>query len=177
MPTFSGDISNAFGSQTNALADLNPADIESFEVLKDGAATAIYGSRGANGVILITTKSGKRGEAKINYNGFIGFNEAANRFQLLNADEFIQISNEKFASAGIAPQAFPGPDNVDTDWQDEVLQRGLAQSHNLSISGGTNDVQYFFSLGYMDQEGATTNNELRRYSARANVDFRANDWI
>lgn len=177
VPIETGDFSGPGNVESNALADINPADIESYEVLKDGAATAIYGSRAANGVILITTKTGQAGKPEVNYNMFMGFNEAENRFDLLNADEFIRISNEKFAAAGIAPQAFPGPDNVDTDWQDEVLRRGFVQNHALSFKGGSEAVQYFVSLGYADQEGATVGNAQRRYSARANIDYNAKDWF
>ncbi len=180
VPINTGELSAlpSIGSgQTNALTDLNPADIASYEVLKDGAATAIYGSRAANGVILITTKRGKAGKAKIEYNTYVGFNEAANRLEVLNAEEFIQISNEKFASAGIAPQAFPGPNNDDTDWQDEVLRKGAVQSHALSFSGASEKVNYYFSLGYSTQEGATDGNELTRYSTRANIDYNASKWV
>lgn len=177
VPITSGELSAFTGGQTNALSDLNPADIDSYEILKDGAATAIYGSRAANGVILITTKKGVKGKAKINYSNYFGFNEAANRFELLNAEEFIQISNEKFASAGIAPQAFPGPNNEDTDWQDEILRKGAIQNHAFNISGGTEDINYYFSLGYADQEGAVDGNNLTRYSARANVDYKASEWL
>ena len=176
VPMTTGNLS-AFANQNNALADLNPADIASYEILKDGAATAIYGSRAANGVVLITTKSGRKGEVRVNYNFFAGFNETANRFDLLNAEEFIQISNEKFASAGLPPQAFPGDNNVDTDWQDEIFRRGFVQNHGLSVSGGTESVRYYFSLGYSDQEGSTTNNSITRYSTRANVDYSAAKWL
>ncbi len=175
VPIETGNFSEV--AENNALADLNPSDIESYEVLKDGAATAIYGSRAANGVILITTKTGQAGKPEVNYNMFAGFNEAANRFDLLNAEEFVQISNEKFASAGIAPQAFPGPGNVDTDWQDEVLRTGFVQNHALSFRGGSDAVQYFVSLGYADQEGSTVRNSIKRYTARANIDYNGKDWF
>lgn len=178
VPIQTGELSGFAAGQLNGLADLNPSDIASYEVLKDGAATAIYGSRASNGVILITTKSGtKSGAPKIGYSMTIGTNETANRFDLLNAEEFILISNEKFASAGLTPQAFAGPGNVDTDWQDEIYRRGIVQNHNLNITGGDESVSYFFSVGLSDQEGAIDNNELQRYSARANIDYNANDWL
>ena len=177
VPVQSGELS-AFGGQLNALADLNPNDIESYEVLKDGAATAIYGSRAANGVILITTKSGgKAKKPQIGYSFTYGVNQTANRFDLLNAEEFILISNEKFASAGLPPQAFAGDNNVDTDWQDEIYRVGRVQSHNLNFAGGGEDLSYYFSVGYSDQEGAIDRNELNRYSARANLDYTANEWL
>ncbi len=178
VPIQSGEFSAFAAGQLNGLADINPNDIESYEVLKDGAATAIYGSRASNGVILITTKSGsKSGKPQINYSMTIGANQVANRFDLLNAEEFITISNEKFASAGLPPQAFPGDNNEDTDWQDEIYRTGIVQQHNLNITGGNENLSYFFSVGMSDQEGAIDQNSLQRYSARANMDYTANDWL
>lgn len=161
-----GDVT-AVTASTNPLANINPADIESFEVLKDGSATAIYGSRAANGVIIITTKRGASGVARIDYSTSIGFNEAANRFDLLTGDQFVEIANEKLTNAGNDELAFPGEN---TDWQDYVLRRGTVQQHNLSIRGGSDATQYFFSLGLSDQESAVRQNDLSRYSFRANVD-------
>jgi TonB-linked SusC/RagA family outer membrane protein len=175
VPIETGNFSDV--SDNNGLADINPNDIESFEVLKDGAATAIYGSRAANGVILITTKGGKEGKASLNYDFYAGFNETANRFDLLNAEEFVTISNEKFATRGTAPQAFAGPDNVDTDWQDVIFRRGFVQSHNLGINGGSETAQYYVSANYMTQEGAIVNNSIERYSLRANLDYTGVDWF
>ena len=176
VPMLDGNPSGV--AESNALGDLNPNDIESYQVLKDGAATAIYGSRAANGVILITTKNGKVGKAKINYDFQAGTNSAARRFDLLNADEFIAISNEKFATSGLfTPQALPGPNNVDTDWQDVIFRSGFFQNHNLNISGASDQVSYYFSGGYMNQEGAVVNNSLERYTMRANVDYTGVDWM
>lgn len=165
-------------AESNALGDINPNDIESYQVLKDGAATAIYGSRAANGVILITTKSGKSGKVNINYDFQAGVNSTAKRLEVLNADEFIAISNEKFATSGLfTPQALPGPDNVNTDWQDVIFRSGFYQNHNLNISGGSEQVSYYFSGGYMSQEGAVVNNSLDRYSMRANIDYNGVEWM
>jgi TonB-linked SusC/RagA family outer membrane protein len=165
VPVVDADRSAVIGS--NPLANINPADIESFEVLKDGSATAIFGSRAANGVILITTKRGSTGKAQVNYNTAFGFNEAQNRFDLLNGDDFVTIANERRANANQSPLANPG---VNTDWQDLILRRGFTQQHNLSISGGSEATKYFFSLGFTDQESAIDVNDLRRYSFRGNVD-------
>lgn len=153
---------------SNPLANINPADIESFEVLKDGSATAIFGSRAANGVILITTKRGSSGKAVVNYNTSIGFNEAQNRFDLLNGNDFVTIANERRTNANQAPLA--NVSDVNTDWQDLILRRGFTQQHNLSISGGSDATKYFFSMGFTEQESALQLNDLRRYSFRANVD-------
>ncbi len=175
VPAIDGNGSGL--TENNALGDINPADIASYEILKDGAATAIYGSRAANGVILITTKTGKSGEARITYSGQFGVNTVASRFDLLDANEFIRISNEKFATAGTAPQAFPGDNNENTDWQDVIFRSGAVINHNLSISGGNSGTRYYFSAGYMDQEGALERNNLKRYTLRANVDYTGVKWL
>jgi TonB-linked SusC/RagA family outer membrane protein len=161
----------------NPLGDINPNDIASVDVLKDGAATAIYGSRAANGVILITTKRGKSGKPKINYDFQTGVNTIAKRFDVLNANEFIAINNEKFATTNTAPQAFAGPGNVDTDWQKVIFHNGIMQNHNLSLSGGSEDISYYMSAGYMKQEGATVGNSVSRYSMRANIDYNGVKWL
>ncbi|REG84031.1 SusC/RagA family TonB-linked outer membrane protein [Algoriphagus antarcticus] len=165
VPVVSSDRSAV--NDSNPLANINPADIASFEVLKDGSASAIYGSRAANGVILITTKRGAEGKAKVSYNTSMGINTAVETFALLSGDEFVTIANEKRTNANQSPLANPG---VNTDWQDLVFRQGFVQQHNLSISGGSAATKYFFSLGFTDQESAVRPNELSRYSFRANVD-------
>lgn len=152
---------------SNPLANINPADIESFEVLKDGSATAIFGSRAANGVILITTKRGSSGKAKVTFNTSMGINEEVERFELLTGDEFVTIANEKRTNANQSTLANPG---VNTDWQDLIFRKGFTQQHNLSIAGGSDATKYFFSLGYTDQESPIRPNELKRYAFRANID-------
>lgn len=179
MPVNSVD--NSAVISTNPLADINPNDIESFEVLKDGSATAIYGSRGANGVILITTKKGRKGDgAKVEYNNYFGWSNTFKQFGVLNADQFVQIQNEKFANAGIAPQAFAMTQNgkpVNTDWQKEIFRTGFVQNHALSLSGASDKTSYFFSVGWTDQKGAAVSNELQRYTVRANFDHKATKWL
>lgn len=165
VPVVDSDRSNAIAS--NPLANINPADIQSYEVLKDGSATAIYGSRAANGVILITTKRGQTGKAQVNYNMSVGVNEAVEQFDLLTGDEWVPIANEKRANANASPLANPG---VNTNWQDAVLRSGTTQQHNLSISGGSEATKYFFSLGFTDQESVVKTNDLKRYAFRANID-------
>jgi TonB-linked SusC/RagA family outer membrane protein len=151
----------------NPLSNINPADIDSYEVLKDGSATAIYGSRAANGVILITTKRGRSGKAQVNYNSNFGINEDVNRFDLLTGDQWVTIANEKRSNLGQSALANPG---VNTDWQSAVLRRGATQQHNLSISGGSDATKYFFSAGFTDQESAIRSNDLKRYAFRSNID-------
>jgi TonB-linked SusC/RagA family outer membrane protein len=176
VPIFSGDVGGFTSS--NSLADINPTDIESFEVLKDGASTAIYGSRAAGGVILITTKKGKTGQANFTYDGYYAIGKVSKKYDQLNANEFIEIANERLVAAGNAPQAFPLSDGnggfVDTDWQDYLFRTATQQNHNVSASGGTEKAKYYFSLGYSDQEGIIISNSLTRYSLKANFDQKVN---
>ncbi|WP_238531715.1 SusC/RagA family TonB-linked outer membrane protein [Nitritalea halalkaliphila] len=169
VPIVNADRAANFAS--NPLAQINPADIESFEVLKDGSATAIFGSRAANGVILITTKKGQTGKAQVDYNVSVGFNEEINRFDLLNGDQFVEIANETRRNAGLSELARPG---VNTDWQDHIFRRGFVQQHNLSVRGGSEATKYFFSVGFTEQEGALQANDLTRYTFRGNVDHDIN---
>jgi TonB-dependent starch-binding outer membrane protein SusC len=176
VPSLSGNVGGF--TSANALADINPNDIESIDILKDGAATAVYGSRAANGVILITTKRGKNG-TQFNYDGFGAVANVSKRFDLLNADQFIEIANERYRNAGVtAINAVQTPDGsggfVNTDWQDYVFRRAMQQNHALSASGGTDKTKYYFSLGYSDQKGAIVANSLDRLSLRANVDQKIN---
>jgi TonB-dependent starch-binding outer membrane protein SusC len=172
VPVVNADRAANFPS--NPLAQINPADIASYEVLKDGAATAIFGSRAANGVILITTKSGVRGAAQVDYSVSVGWNEEVDRFDLLNGDQFVQIANEKRRNANLSDLALPG---VNTNWQDYVFRKGMVQQHNLSIRGGSDKTKYFFSVGFSDQEGYIKANELTRYSFRSNVDHSIGERI
>ncbi|AMM51303.1 TonB-dependent receptor [Rufibacter sp. DG15C] len=173
VPASSGNV-GAFTS-VNALADINPNDIESFEILKDGAATAIYGSRASNGVILITTKQGKQGQLKFNYDGWTGWSEATELHDLLNAEQFVEIQNEKYRNAGSAePAKFDG---TNTNWNDYVYRRAFQQSHTISASAGTERTKYYVSLGYSDQEGIAVANSLNRYSLRANLNQKVSNKI
>lgn len=178
IPVISGDVGGF--TSVNALADINSNDIESLEVLKDGAATAIYGSRAANGVVLITTKRGKSG-VQFNYDGWTAIANISSRFDLLNADQFVTIANERFTNAGQTPQAKATPDGsggfIDTDWQDAVFQQSVQQSHSVSASGGTDKTKYFMSLGFTDQKGAIVSNSLRKYSFRANLDQKITNFL
>ncbi|RNL50779.1 SusC/RagA family TonB-linked outer membrane protein [Pedobacter jejuensis] len=176
VPIVSGDVGGFTSS--NALGDINPNDIESFEVLKDGASTAIYGSRAAGGVILITTKKGKAGQSTFTYDGYYAVGKVSKRYDQLNAAEFIEIANERLVAAGNLPQAFSMPDGqggiVDTDWQDFLFRTATQQNHSVSASGGTDKAKYYFSLGYSDQEGVIIANSLKRYSIKANFDQKVN---
>lgn len=161
----------------NLLADINPADIESVEVLKDGAAAALYGSQAVNGVIVITTKKGRSGAARVNYSGTFGFSKPYKKLDLLSGNEFVTIANEKLAAAGQAAQAF-NPKNINTDWQ-SVIFRSTARSqiHNFSIESGTDKTKLYLSFNYSDQQGLVITNRARRYGVRANVDQKVGSWL
>lgn len=182
IPVFTGNIS-AGGAAANALGDINPADIESMEILKDGSATAIYGSRAANGVILITTKKGGRdqGQYRLTYNTYAGIAQPVRLFDLLNADEFVTINNEKRANraqSAIASSTGSKPGTFDTDWQSAVLRSSAFQmDHNMALTGATDKTNYYFSIGYSDQEGIAKPNEMQRYSLRGNVDQKVAKWL
>ncbi|MCA1745332.1 MAG: SusC/RagA family TonB-linked outer membrane protein, partial [Bacteroidales bacterium] len=143
-------------SSDNPLSSINPADIVSMDVLKDASATAIYGSRAANGVILVTTKRGKAGEARVTYDGYVGFQEMPTKLDLLNLTEYAVHKNAR-ADAGIVTRDnyFVRDDllGTGTDWQDELFQTALMHSHNLGISGGSEKSTYSMGIGYLDQEG------------------------
>jgi TonB-linked SusC/RagA family outer membrane protein len=174
VPIFTGDIGGY--ANTNALGDINPADIESMEILKDGSATAIYGSRAANGVILITTKKGKGGRFIANYNTYMGSLQPIQTLSLLKTKDFITIQNEKRTNRGAALWA--AGDTYDTDWQKAVLRSSALQiDHNLSLSGSTDKTNYYFSMGYNKQEGVAIANEQIKYNIRANVEQKVKSWL
>jgi TonB-linked SusC/RagA family outer membrane protein len=175
-PVIDGGFSGV--ANTNALADINPADVESVEVLKDGAAAAIYGSRAANGVLLITTRKGRAGRSNVNYSATFGFSNPYNSFDLLNAQEFVSIANEKFTNAGQTAQAFMNSENTNTDWQAFIYNKNAAsQIHNLSVDGGNDRSNYYLSLNYAKQEGLVRTNNLQRYAIRANLSHKVNKWF
>lgn len=173
VPIYSGDVGGV--SSTNGLADINPEDIESFDVLKDGAATAIYGSRAANGVILITTKSGKKGALKVSYSSVFGVASATKKYDLLETPDFITISNEKRSNLGQAPWAVGSAFN--TDWQSAVLRNAPQSTHNLNFSGGSDKTKYYLSLGLSDLDGINLSNSMKKYSIRTNIDQDINKWL
>ena len=174
MPVTSGNIAEGSASY-NAMTDINPSDIESVEILKDGAATAIYGSRAANGVVLITTKKGKVGQTKVTYDGMFTVASAAKKHKLLNAKEFVTIQNELWGNWGMESPA--KETGVDTDWMDEIFRTGFQHSHTINASGGTEKSQYYFSLGFTNQEGIILSNDLRRFNVKGNLTQDLNKWV
>jgi TonB-linked SusC/RagA family outer membrane protein len=175
IPIYSGDIGGV--SSTNGLADINPEDIESFDVLKDGAATAIYGSRAANGVILITTKSGKKGTLKVTYSTVFGVASATKKYDLLQTPDFITISNEKRSNLSPAGSPWAAGTTYNTDWQSAVLRNAPQTTHNLNFSGGSDKTKYYLSLGLTDLDGINLANDMKKYSIRANIDQDINKWL
>lgn len=162
------------------MATLNPNDIESIDVLKDASAQAIYGSQAANGVIIITTKKGKVGEGKVNYDAYYGQQEVAKRLDLMNLREFAQYQNEVAPSLGLVPsQEFKDPSVLGegTDWQEAMFRHGQQNNHQLSFSGGKDKTTYYVSLNYFDQEGILIGSNFKRYAARFNLDHQLKSWM
>jgi len=161
-------ISKSGGS----LSDINPNDIESMEILKDASAVAIYGTNGANGVILITTKRGKTGKPTIRYNGYAGVEDYAHKLRMRDGEEYVQkYKDYMFQKTGTELSGTPVPNQAEvanynagkeTDWLDEISQTGVAQDHNISLSGGTDNMKYFVSGEYLNQKGV-----LKRLSIQA----------
>ncbi len=165
-------------SNSNQLGDVNPDDIESIDILKDGSATAIYGSRAANGVIIITTKKGVRGRTSLTYSGTIGYSSPMKRFDLLNASQFVTIANEKFTNSGQLPNARLDAAGTNTDWQNNVfVDNAPSTNHTLAVSGGTEKATYYLSLNYADSRGIVRTNRNTTYRVRANIEAQAADWL
>ncbi len=176
IPTFSGGFAGF--TNDNLLANINPADIESIDVLKDGSATAIYGSQASNGVIMITTKKGKAGRQNFSYSSTFGFSKPMNRFDLLNAQEFVTIANAKLSAASLANGAFMNSENTNTDWQDVVFRpTSQSSTHNLALDGGNDRTTYYLSFNYRYQEGLVKTNTTENYNVRANFEHKVNKWL
>ncbi len=183
MPVNNAPVTTGAGSgfvgtnnQRNPLNSLNPNDIASIEVLKDASATAIYGSRGANGVVLITTKGGQEGGLKLSYNGYYGSQTVANQIDLLSPTEYRDVLNAIIADGG----GNPGEEVTEiqgggTDWMGELLRDAPVQNHNLSLSGGSPNSKYYVSLDYFNQDGVVKYSGLERYTARANIETKINE--
>lgn len=158
----------------NPLNALNPADIASIEILKDASATAIYGSRGANGVILITTKRGAKGPIAVNYLVEGGVQQVAKRVPVLSAGQYVNLLNDLRAGAGAAPeftQAEIDAIGKGVNWQDEIFRTGYSQNHQLNFSGGQDKFSYYASLNYFDQNGVILSSGIKRYTGRVNLSY------
>lgn len=163
---------------TNVMASINPNDIESIEVLKDASATSIYGSRGSNGVVLITTKRGKAGESKVDYDGSTSFQSIAKKIDVLNGGEFATYMNTLEVSQGGSPiytQAEIDAIGEGTNWLDEITRTGMINNHQLSFTGGNEKMRYALVGSYFDNEGIIKNTDFTRYGIRLNLDNNAFD--
>jgi len=167
-------ISNDGGvADVSPLSTINPNDIESIEVLKDASSTAIYGSRGSNGVVLITTRRGKAGPTRLTYDGYYGEQNILKKLKVMNLQQWAELQN---GDNGATPE-FPDPAALGkgTDWQDVIYRQAPMQSHNLSLAGGSAQTKVAMSANFMDQDGIIINSNFKRYSYRANVDHKIND--
>ncbi|RYC70582.1 MULTISPECIES: SusC/RagA family TonB-linked outer membrane protein [Spirosoma] len=158
---------------TNALASINPSDIESVEILKDASATSIYGSRGANGVVLITTKRGKAGSTRIDYDGSQSVQSIAREVKVLNAADYARYQNLRALSRN-QTIPYPNPEQYGegTNWMNEITRAGAIANHNLTLSGGNEKTQFAVAGGYFRNDGVVKNSYFERYSLRLNVDSR-----
>ncbi|GAB4018599.1 SusC/RagA family TonB-linked outer membrane protein [Spirosoma koreense] len=177
------------GVQGVNAADINPNDIQSIDVLKDASSTAIYGSRGANGVIIITTKRGTGGKPKLSFSSYAGVSEVAGYGKFMTGPEYIAFRREAYRAAGTwtspaddakifnAPQLDAIQKQQFPSWPDLLLKQGFQQDHQLSVTGGTDKTKIYFSAGYYNEKGILQLDEYKRYSARMNIDQTINNWI
>jgi TonB-linked SusC/RagA family outer membrane protein len=162
------------------LAMLNPTDIASIDILKDASATAIYGSRGANGVIIITTKKGKAGQAHITYDGYAGWQQQGKFLDMMNLQQYANLENQLAVVYRIGPRSeFADPSILGpgTNWQKQIFSTAFMQNHNISVSGGTDKSDYYVSGGYLDQDGTILGFNFKRYSFRGVVNSQAKSWL
>lgn len=178
------------GIQYQRIEDINPNDIQSMEILKDASSTAIYGSRAANGVILITTKKGSTGKTEVTFNSYAGVSQVTMYPKAMGFDEFVGMRREAYRAAGLwnsvanDPVAFAGNGELKavqnrtwTDFQEELLHPGLQQDYQLGLRGGSDKLKAYLSLDYFNEKGLLRLDNLKRYSARMNLDFTVNNWM
>ncbi len=191
-------------SSSNILSSINPNDIESITVLKDAAAAALYGSRAANGVVVITTKSGKEGKARVNFNAQFSWSKLGKAYDMMSSADMYKMIYQGYrakgetmeeANASAQGALTHNPYNVenpldengnvvdgaklvvDTDWQKEVFRTAPSQDYNMNVSGKNDKTNYFFSIGYTKQGGITPASDFKRYSAKANINTKVNRWF
>ena len=174
------DSDGSDDGNTNPLAGINPSDIVTMDILKDASATAIYGSRASNGVIMITTKRGQTGKAQITYDGYVGWQQMPKKLDVLNLRQYAEHYNA-ISDAQIKPASgtFLRPDLLGegTDWQDELFSTAFMTNHSLSITGGGEKVTYALSGGYLNQDGIGLNTGFKRQTLRGNVDAELAKWL
>ena len=173
-------MSGQSSSNTSVLSTINPSDITSIEVLKDASATAIYGSRASNGVVLITTKRGQEGKPKLTYEGYAGWQELPGKLEVMNLKEFAQFYNVRAEIYGYGKREELLDQSLltnGTDWQEELFDVAFMHNHQVNINGGTNNMHYSISGGFLDQDGIGVGSNFRRASFRANFDTNVTDWL
>lgn len=159
---------------SGSITDINPNDIESIDILKDASATAIYGSRGANGVILITTQQGQEGqEPRVTYNGYYGAKEVFAKYPMMNGSEFVALRE----AAGEYTNGADESNDINTDWQDLLYQTGVVTSHDIGVSGGTEQGSYNFDLGYYQNKGVVPTQQYDRISLRGSIDQQIGEYF
>ncbi len=175
-----GGLGNGKVSTISPLATINPNDIVSMEILKDASATAIYGAQGANGVVLITTKRGKAGEAKFSYDGMLAVSRQTSRIDMMNLRQFAEFYNSMVEIGEFSANAYyadPSLLGKGTNWQDEIFRTAIQHQHQVSAQGGTDKVQYYVSGSYMNQEGTLIGSNFDRFSVRTNLDAQLKEWF
>ena len=175
-------VSGQTDGNSSALSSLNPSDIVSLEVLKDASATAIYGSRASNGVVLITTKRGKEGKTQVQYEGYMGWQQIPGKLDVLNLKEYAAFYNDRgmlYGGEWAIREDFKDPELLTngTDWQDVLFQTAFMHNHQVSVSGGANGTRFAVSGGYLDQDGIGIGSSFQRASFRANLDMNVNKWL
>jgi TonB-dependent SusC/RagA subfamily outer membrane receptor len=156
------------------LSDINPSDIKSLDILKDASATAIYGSRGANGVIMVTTNKGSLDTpAKVTYNGYVNFKTLFNKFPMMEGEKYVQMRK----LAGKYTNGLDERDDVNTDWQDLFFENGVSHSHDITVSGGTQSGTYSFGGSYNHDEGVIPTQKFDRFTLRANIEQKIGNFV
>lgn len=185
-PAAASGASGSGANYANPLSTINPSDIESIEVLKDASATAIYGSRGANGVVLVTTKRGKLGQPNIEFETYVGQQQVVKQLELGNAMDHLNLKNEQLTNLGYPIRfgnptgAYPQPVSSygeGTDWQKQIFRTAPMQNYQLSVNGGSDKIKYMVSGNYLNQDGIIIANNFKRYSSRLNIDATLSDRI
>lgn len=173
-------ISGNNNSNSSVLSSINPSDVVSMEILKDASATAIYGSRASNGVVLITTKQGQAGKTRISYEGYYGLQQLPKKLGVMNLREYAEYQNLRAEVIGFGERAEFADISLlgeGTDWQGEIFQNASMHNHQLNISGGNDNVKYSISAGYLSQEGIAIGSDFERFSARVNMDNKITKWL
>lgn len=180
VPLISESVTEGQGLVINPLSSLSTNDIESIEVLKDASATAIYGARGANGVILVTTKRGREQTGEVRFSATLSIQTPEQAYQTLNGQQLAQLGKEAYENAGLpVPSYYENPESVvtRTNWMDEIFRTAITQNYQVNYGGGSKKVSYNFSAGYFDQQGILINTDFNRYTFRGQVNAEINRYI